>query len=123
METLSYNIETVSHLDMLSSFVLILSWTLDAVFNHSYFGCICCVLHCTQSRAGMILAWVMGYGEPNTYTVTPYHVRHVTNEYIYFFEKISFASQKLNFSNFYFLTKKSVKMTLNSLEVTKCYKN
>ena len=35
----------------------------------------------------------------------------------YFFEKIRFASQKHNFSIFVFLAKKSVKMTLNSLEV------
>jgi hypothetical protein len=38
-----------------------------------------------------------------------------------FFEKIRFASQKLNFS--IFLANKLVKMTLNSLEVTKCCKN
>ena len=37
-------------------------------------------------------------------------------ERIIFFEKIRYASQKLNFSNF-FLAKKSIKMTLNSPEV------
>ena len=42
---------------------------------------------------------------------------------LFFFEKIRFASQKLNFSIFCFFSKKPIKMTLNSLEVTKCYKN
>ena len=36
--------------------------------------------------------------------------------------KIRFASQKLNFSIFVFLAKKSIRMILNSLEVTKCCK-
>jgi hypothetical protein len=44
-------------------------------------------------------------------------------EQIFFFEKIRFASQKTDFFNFCFLAKKSVKMTLNRLEVTKCCKN
>ena len=39
-----------------------------------------------------------------------------------FFEKIRFASQKLSLPNFY-LAKILVKMTINSLEVTKCCKN
>jgi hypothetical protein len=50
-------------------------------------------------------------------------VRHLANEYLFIFEKIRFASQKLNFSNFVFLSKKSAKMTSNSLEVTKYCKN
>ena len=41
---------------------------------------------------------------------------------IYIFETTRFASQKLNFSDFLF-SKKSIKMTLNGLEVTKCCKN
>ena len=40
----------------------------------------------------------------------------------FFFEKIKFASQKLNLSIFVFQQKKSIKMTLNSLEVKKCCK-
>ena len=39
-----------------------------------------------------------------------------------YFEKIRFASQKLNFLIFVFSKNKSVKMTSNSLEVTKCCK-
>ena len=42
---------------------------------------------------------------------------------IFFFGKIRFASQKIEFLNFHFLAKKSVKMTLNGLETTKYYKN
>jgi hypothetical protein len=42
-------------------------------------------------------------------------------ERILFFEKIRFVSQKLNFSK-KFKKKKSIKMPLNSLEVTKCGK-
>ena len=44
-------------------------------------------------------------------------------ERLYFFWKnIRFASQKLN-SRFLFFSKKIIKMTLNSLEVTKCCRN
>jgi hypothetical protein len=39
-------------------------------------------------------------------------------EQFFFFEKIRFASQKLIF----LFSKKTIKMTLNSLEVTKCCK-
>jgi len=39
------------------------------------------------------------------YTVAPYQGRAPQNEYLFIFEKIRFASQKLNFSIFVFLQK------------------
>ena len=40
MKPRKYNIKTVSLLEKKINFVLILSWSLDAMFKYSYFNCI-----------------------------------------------------------------------------------